>query len=1150
MISNRKFCSVQLTIIFIWLFMLFTPAESVAAAVIAPGENPVSKLVARQLLVVLDPRANPARAADIARGDPNSVVVQDALAAFQGAIHITKVVAGTVVVDIDALRRENPLAPEVLLSEYLVLTFPEDFDIEAQRARLERHPLVLSVERNQLLQLSAAYLDQGTASSIGTYEWGLTAASPLNFPAAWAKIRGSAYIAALDNGITWQGGATHADLTKNFRPQFSRHPIKATTIPNQAPSFVFVPFDSNFDEPLGNRGHGTHVAGLIAGSPAAAIGMTGACPSCSLFVHKLNFADLPEPPAEFTSNDVTAASLVEAMNTGAQVVNMSFGDTALDSGLPGSDGPRPPNYCQQYPTKLLCVALASAHNRGISLVAASGNRKNGLDFPANQLGVLAVGGLEKHPTNGIQFWTTGYVGSPSNVCPVTTSGVEIRGIDGDGSNCSGTADLMNNQFQLVAPAKDVLSTFYQGSTYNPLFRCGDQWDPEDPASQYWSHYLTQSGYGDCTGTSMSAPIVSGIVGLIRSANPLLTDLDAAAVIRRRATGAGSVIDRWMGYGIPNAGDSVIAAMSGANAVNPSVFNPAVINRLTPLFSLYSASARNHLFSSVPQMGAAAINGTIKPSPRYQITPTSVAVSCTPPCAGNSINVIPAIRVLNPDGTSATANVGVHIIGSGGQAFPQDTYNFSDASGFVGTNMTWYSGPPVPNSFADTLQMTPVTDYVLPYTSVGSLVPGYGQFPSIYTLYVYPRSSVSVYVSHVNPLGTGPDLTPIYRLSWRCGDSAKVICDNPGAPGYNPFHISHLYAAGDTEKANALATGYKLDGIEGYVFPKSYGSAPQSGMVRLCRLYDSTRDEEILFPGTGGSGNKCYPPFPSYTVGAAGGSYYSSTIYSTDWMGWVYANYNGATPPTVNLTSPVNNATFSAGSNISLTATASGSGVNNVKWYANGIQIASDNTSPYSKTWSSVPAGTYTVYAVANTGSELSATSAPANITVGSAPPVLGNNGFETPSVGSGPSAYVYGPTGASWIFTPAGGSGGSGVSGNGSNFTIGNLNAPYGQQVGFIQGATTISQTVNFAGAGSYHLTTYAAQRSSNQNGIAMTVNVLVDGISAGAMTPYDPYYQYQLNSSSAFSVTAGSHTITLQGVNPNGYDLTVFFDNVLITSP
>ena len=71
-------------------------------------------------------------------------------------------------------------------------------------------------------------------------------------------------------------------------------------------------------------------------------------------------------------------------------------------------------------------------------------------------------------------------------------------------------------------------------------------------------------------------------------------------------------------------------------------------------------------------------------------------------------------------------------------------------------------------------------------------------------------------------------------------------------------------------------------------------------------------------------------------------------------------------PTVTLTAPANGATFTAPATITVSATASDSDgtVTTVEFYQGTTLIGSDTTSPYSVTWNSVPAGTYSVTAVA------------------------------------------------------------------------------------------------------------------------------------------------------------------------------------------
>ena len=89
-------------------------------------------------------------------------------------------------------------------------------------------------------------------------------------------------------------------------------------------------------------------------------------------------------------------------------------------------------------------------------------------------------------------------------------------------------------------------------------------------------------------------------------------------------------------------------------------------------------------------------------------------------------------------------------------------------------------------------------------------------------------------------------------------------------------------------------------------------------------------------------------------------------------------------PTVSLTSPTSGATFTAPANITLAASAADSDgtISWVDFFAGSTLIGSDTTSPYGGTWGSVPAGSYTLTAVAHDNSGNKTTSAPVTITVG------------------------------------------------------------------------------------------------------------------------------------------------------------------------
>jgi hypothetical protein len=91
-----------------------------------------------------------------------------------------------------------------------------------------------------------------------------------------------------------------------------------------------------------------------------------------------------------------------------------------------------------------------------------------------------------------------------------------------------------------------------------------------------------------------------------------------------------------------------------------------------------------------------------------------------------------------------------------------------------------------------------------------------------------------------------------------------------------------------------------------------------------------------------------------------------------------------TSPTVSITSPANNATFTAPANIILNATASvtgGATITQVEFFSGANSIGIDATSPYSIVWNNIPAGTYVITARATDSNGFRTNSLVVNITV-------------------------------------------------------------------------------------------------------------------------------------------------------------------------
>lgn len=159
------------------------------------------------------------------------------------------------------------------------------------------------------------------------------------------------------------------------------------------------------------------------------------------------------------------------------------------------------------------------------------------------------------------------------------------------------------------------------------------------------------------------------------------------------------------------------------------------------------------------------------------------------------------------------------------------------------------------------------------------------------------------------------------------------------------------------------------------------------------------------------------------------------------------------------------------------------------------------------------------------------------VRVGGAATPVPNGGFETPGLGTG--YYAYTPAGATWAFA-----GGGGVAANGSPLS-GLVAAPAGNQFAFLQGTSRMTQSVPLA-AGTHWIDFRASQRGSHNNG-GQTVRVLVNGQSVGTFTP--DRYSFGSYATASFTVPAGTHVVTFEGLNPFGGDNTALIDSVRVVT-
>ena len=285
---------------------------------------------------------------------------------------------------------------------------------------------------------------------------------------------------------------------------------------------------------------------------------------------------------------------------------------------------------------------------------------------------------------------------------------------------------------------------------------------------------------------MAAPHISALAGLIRSVNPLLTALETRSIIQNNGNLALSRTAA-MGYGMPNA----LTAVNAAISTNP--------RKLTPLFSFYSPVRQDSFYTTVPQMGIAALMGTLMPRKSM--------------------------------GTAAWAG--------------DDGYYYSAYGGYLSASYPFF----------------PTLDFV---------IGGGGD--------VLPRAEVWLFTTHINQKSTTTPLLPIYRMSWKCKDYNTPYYPTAVCNSSNDKHMDTVLVL-ESEVAYFKSLGYKIDGLEGYSYPKTL---PQpAGTVRLIRKYHPGRDDHAIFP------ESAWP-----TMQAQG---YTANTNNTDWLGYVYPNTNGGMP---------------------------------------------------------------------------------------------------------------------------------------------------------------------------------------------------------------------------------------------------------------
>jgi hypothetical protein len=173
------------------------------------------------------------------------------------------------------------------------------------------------------------------------------------------------------------------------------------------------------------------------------------------------------------------------------------------------------------------------------------------------------------------------------------------------------------------------------------------------------------------------------------------------------------------------------------------------------------------------------------------------------------------------------------------------------------------------------------------------------------------------------------------------------------------------------------------------------TSPLSGATVSTASYTITATATV-FPATVTSvdfyeddvllGSDITSPFSYTRNGAAAGPHTLKAVATDSTSGTATsATVNitaGNTPPVVAVTSPATGGVIAAGSDVTLTATATDDvSVASVEFFVDNVSVGSDTTSPYNATWSNAPLGFHAVTAVATDNLDLTTTSAVVNVSV-------------------------------------------------------------------------------------------------------------------------------------------------------------------------
>ena len=346
----------------------------------------------------------------------------------------------------------TPAGQHPRLRRNYLIRFPAEWALEPLQRRYARHPSVEAVEMNRLNRPCAEIVPNDP--NYGE-QWNLAL---MNMPQAWGIEQGNpeVTVAVVDGGVDMQHPEFRSQLWRNIGEvpgngvdddgngyvddlngwDFSDAP----TLPGNGDSRV------RDNEPEDERGHGTQVSGIIGAAANNGIGIAGIAWRCRLMPLR---ADFKYEVGGYLQNDDVAAAIVYAADNGAQVINMSWGDTVN--------------------AFIVEDAVAYAYARGCVMVAAAGNDGTGGSwYPAGLKTVISVAWLtkERQLNSDSNFGATIDIAAPGDEILTTD-------LNGGYQNSSGTSIAAAHVSGVAALVRAANPDYTNAEVQETLIRTAD-----------------------------------------------------------------------------------------------------------------------------------------------------------------------------------------------------------------------------------------------------------------------------------------------------------------------------------------------------------------------------------------------------------------------------------------------------------------------------------------------------------------------------------------------------------------------------------------------------------------------------------------------------------------------------------------------------